>query len=140
MAENAGHLVVVETATDGATYAEIAGGTSVSRASDRDALETTHFADASEHKTRIVGLKDGRVELSGNVSFTPVTFLLDAGFKNVVQRARDGGALSARSKMNGAAGAYLGAAGLVEEFSLSAEVGGLVEWSTTVRFNDDDWG
>ena len=139
MAENIAHLAVFESATDGATYTEIDGLDSFSRQSMRDVLNVTSFADPSAHQIKIMGLKDGSIDLSGNVVFDVSTLTLNVGIKNIAQRARDGGALSLRAKVDGSGGTYKGVETLVKEFGFSAEVSGAVEWSASLQMNGAAW-
>lgn len=139
MAENAGHLVVLESATDGVTFTEIDGGSSLGRGAGRTVLDVTTFKDTSGHKLKIVGLKEESMDVGGHVMFMPTTFTLDTGIKNIIQRARDGGTLTLRAKLEGAAGTYRSSSGLVSEWSLSAEADGVVEWSAKVQFSGVAW-
>lgn len=138
MAENVAHLAIIESATDGATFTEIDGLNSVSRDSAREMIEVTSFKDPSGHKIKIAGIKDGSVELGGNVVFA-ASLSLDTGIKNVAQRARDGGALTLRTKLDGTGGTYRGVACLVKEFGLKADVGGAVEFSASLQMNGAAW-
>lgn len=138
MAENAGHLVILESATDGATYTEVDGAKSLGRSAGRDVLDVTTFKDTSGHVVKIVGLKEESIDLGGHVYFNS-SLSLDTGIKNLFQRARDGGAISIRAKVDGSGGTYRGSTGLISEWSLSAEVGGTLEWSTKVQFNGQAW-
>lgn len=138
MAENVGHLAVVETSTDGTTFTEVDGENKFSREASREMIENTAFKDTSGHKRKLPGIKDGSAELGGHVVFA-ATLSLDTGIKNVIQRVRDGGTLTLRTKLDGSAGTYRGASGLVTKFSLSADVLGSVEWSASVQFSGTSW-
>lgn len=139
MAENIGHLVIVESSTDGGAYTEIDGNETWANNRQRDQIEVTALKDATGAKIRIPGLRMGGADLGGSVVFASGTLALDTGIKNVFQRARDGGDLYLRSKVDGAAGTYRGAVGLVEQFSLSADPGGAVKWSAKTCHNGAGW-
>lgn len=139
MAENIAHTSIFESATDGATFAEIDGAQSYSRDASRTVLEVTPFKDATGHKIKIMGRKDGGVSLGGQLVLMTGTLSVDTGIKNVMQRARDGGALTLRTKVDGVAGTYRGAACVVTEFGIKAEVDGTVEWSATLKLNGAAW-
>ena len=139
MAENAGHLAVIESSLDGAAWVEIDGEDSFSVSRERESIEVTNFKDPTGAKIRIMGIADGACELGGNVVFKASTLDLDPGIAKIVQRARDKGALYLRTKLEGSGGSYRGAVGLVEKFSLSAEVGGAVTWSASTTLNGAGW-
>ncbi len=139
MAETVGHLALIESSTDGVTYTEIDGHDSFAVNRNRDSIEVTNFKDTTGAKIKIMGLRDGGCDLSGNIVFTVSTLTLDVGIKNIIQRIVDGGALFLQAKIEGAGGTYRGATGLVEEFSLSAEVDGAVKWSAKTCLNGAGW-
>lgn len=139
MAENIAHLAVFESATDGATFTEIDGLTSWSMQKMRDVLNVTSFKDASAHQIKIAGIKDGSFDIGGNVVFAVSTLTLDVGIKNIAQRARDGGTLTLRAKVDGSGGTYKSVACLVKEFGIKADVNGSVEWSASLQMNGATW-
>jgi predicted secreted protein len=140
MAENAGHLSIVESSTDAAAYTEVDGATMASRDLDRAMIDVTSMKDATNHKIKIAGLRDGQCAIEGHVVFASGTLQLDTGIKNIVQRARDGGLVAVRTKLDGAAGTYRTlASALVSALSISAEVDGAVKWSCTLQNNGAVW-
>ena len=139
MAENAGHLAVIENSLDDSTYVEIDGEDEFSVSLARDPIEVTNFKDATASKIRIMGLRDGYCDLGGNVVFRATTFEIDQGFKNLVTRLKDGAALFLRTKLDGSGGTYRGATTLGEEFTIAAEVSGAVTWSAKTCLNGAAW-
>lgn len=124
MAENAGHLVVVGIHTAiGGPYVEIDGVTSVSVPQERTSLETTNFADATGHKTRITGLKDTKISLSGNIDYA------DSAQSQLRSRYDDGASTFLQIKFDGAAGTGKDGEFKVVSYQESAEVDGLAEFS-----------
>lgn len=122
MAENAGHLVDVGIHTAiGGPYTAISGVTSVSLSRERDSLETTHFADTTGAKLRIMGLKDAKISMSGNLD------LSDSAQGQIRSRYSDGASTFIGIEWDGstvADGEFK-----VQAYNESAEVGGLVEFS-----------
>jgi len=140
MAENAGHLAIVESSPDDSVYTEIDGCTMTGVDRDKDIIDVTSMKDASGHKVKISGLKDSKASLEGHVVFTASTFVLDLGISNVFRRARDGGLLALRTKLDGSGGSYRTlASGLVSELSISGEVDGSVKWSAGIQANGAGW-
>lgn len=140
MAENAGHLIVVESSTDAAAYTEIDGAVSLSIARDRDLLDVTGTKDASGHKVRHGGLKDGQTQIDGHLAFASGTLQVDTGQKNLIQRMRDGGLVALRRKLDGAGGSYVTlASALITDLTISADAGGAVKWSATIQNNGAGW-
>lgn len=140
MSESVGHLSIVETSTDAASYAEADGVTSVTKELSRNVIDVTGMKDASGHRVKLMGVKDGKLSLDGHLSFTAVTFVVDEGLRKVIQRARDGGLIAARTKLDGSGGSYVTmASGLVESLKISANVDGSVTFSSTIQNNGAGW-
>lgn len=131
---SAAHPVVVKVATPAdASYAEMDGIKSVKFGPSRTMLETTDFKDTSGAKTRLAGLKDGTIELSGDLEEG------DTSGQNVVRGCFDSGAdcwtqiLFAPSASAGSQGYKV--KGIVASYDLNADVDGLVSWTASIQFN-----
>lgn len=124
MAENAGHLVVVSNAsTLGGTYTEISGVTSAQLQRDREVLDITHFKDTTAHKLKMMGLKDTKLSLSGNLD------LADAPQSVLRTRYDDGASTFIQIKWDGSAGTGAKGEFKVASIQESAEVAGVVEFT-----------
>lgn len=131
---NAAHPLVVKVATPAdASYAEVDGIKSVKFGPSRTMLETTDFKDTSGAKTRLAGLKDGTIELSGDLEEG------DTNGQNVVRGCFDSGAACwvqiefAPSAGAGSKGYKV--QGIVASYDISADVDGLVSWTASIPFN-----
>ena len=121
MAENAGHLVKVGINTSQGSYTEISGINDVSLTRDRDPLETTHFKDTTASKLRIMGLKDAKISMAGNLD------LADSAQSQIRSRYSDGASAFVEIQWDGSTstdGEFK-----VVSYSEKASVGGLVEIS-----------
>ncbi len=121
MAENAGHLVKVGINTAAGSYTEISGVTSVGLNRDRDSLETTHFKDTTGAKLRIMGLKDAKISMSGNLD------LSDSAQSQIRSRYDDGASAFIEIQWDGSTskdGEFK-----VASYNEKADVGGLVEFT-----------
>lgn len=124
MAENAGHLVVISNSTAiGGTYTEISGITSAQVQRDREVLDITHFKDTTAHKLKMMGLKDTKLSVSGNLDFT------DAPQSALRTRYDDGASTFVQIKWDGTGGTGLKGEFKVASIQESAEVAGLVEFT-----------
>lgn len=140
MAENVGHLVIVETSPDASTYTEVDGLTSFSAKRDRTEIDMTHFADASAHALSLVGLRSTTVSLAGNLSCRASTFEIDAGQANVISAARAGSLVACRTKVDGSGGSYVTlASALVSSLEISVDIDGLVTFSAELQSNGASW-
>lgn len=131
---NAAHPIVVEVATPAdAAYAEVDGIKSLKFGPSRTMLETTDFKDTSGAKTRMAGLKDGTIELSGDLEEA------DVNGQNVIRGCWDSGAacwLQMKFAPTAAAGSQgYKVNGIVASYDMNADVDGLVTWSASVQFN-----
>jgi predicted secreted protein len=128
MAENAGHLVVVGIHTAlGGPYTEISGVTSVSLSRERDVLDITHFKDATAHKIKMMGLKDTKLDISGNLD------LADSAQSQIRSRYDDGASTFVQIKWDGSGGSGADGEFKVASYSESAEVSGVVEFSAALE-------
>lgn len=131
MAEEVGHEVVLEVDPVGSSsWTEIDGVTSCSIGRNRDMLDITSFKDTSGARKRLAGLKDGTIQISGNL------ILADAGQTEIRARYNDGADLEFGFKWDGSSGTRQTVACKVESYEESATVDGLVEFSATLQFND----
>lgn len=130
---NAAHPLAVKVAAADANYQEMDGIKSVKFGPSRTMLETTDFKDTSGAKTRMAGLKDGTIELSGDLEEA------DANGQSIVRTAFDNGS-DCWAQIEFAPGAGPGSKGykvkgIVESYSIDGDVDGLVTWSATIQFN-----
>jgi TP901-1 family phage major tail protein len=142
MAENSGHLVIVETSPDASTYTEIDGLTSFSGKRDRTSIDFTNFksAAATSHKVAVAGMRAATVSLSGNLAAQDSTFAIDVGQANLITAARAGSAVACRTKVDGSSGTYVTlAAARVASFEISAEIDGLVTFSVELQSDGASW-
>jgi predicted secreted protein len=127
------HPIVVKVGTDGAVFNEMDGIKSVKFGPSRTMLETTDFKDASGAKTRMAGLKDGVIELSGDLEEA------DADGQNVVRTAWENGT-DCHVEIDFIPGAAAGSKGykvkgIVESYEIAGEVDDIVTFSATIQFN-----
>lgn len=126
MAENVGHTVAVSIHTAlGGPYSEISGVTSVSLSRDREVLDLTHFKDTTAHRLKSMGLKDTKLDISGNADFA------DAAQSQIRSRYDDGASTFIEIMWDGATGKD--GEFKVASYNESAEVGGLVEFSASLE-------
>jgi len=128
-----GHPIVVEVSLDDVTYTEIDGINDVSFGNQRDMLMTTDFKDTTGAKTRIAGLKDGTVTISGDLE------LGDTNGQNKVRAKYDDGAacwISVKFDPGASAGSRgFKVQGIVENSEIKTVVDGKNEWSASIPFN-----
>lgn len=130
---NAAHPLAVKVSATDASYQEVDGINSVKYGPSRTMLETTDFKDTSAAKTRMAGLKDGTIELSGDLEEA------DTNGQNIIRTAFDNGT-DCWVQIEFVPGASAGSKGykvkgLVESHEISAEPDGKVTWSATIQFN-----
>lgn len=130
---NAAHPLAVKVSATDAAYQEVDGINSVKFGPNRTMLETTDFKDTSGAKTRMAGLKDGTIELSGDLEEA------DANGQNIIRTAFDNGT-DLWTTVEFVPGAGAGAKGykvkgIVESHEINAEPDGKVTWSSTIQFN-----
>lgn len=123
----AGHAIEVYGGTSASPTDEMDGITSISFGPSRDMLETTDFKDTTGARTRLAGLKDGSIQLSGQYE------------------SADTAQAALRTAWGSGADFYLqvlwdGTNGnevkcIVESYEVSGDVGGLVEFTATLQFN-----
>ncbi len=129
MAETAGHLLVLEHSSDNAIWAEIGGVTSCSFDRDVNLIDITSIQDATAAKVRINGLKDGKIEMSGNL------FLSDTAQTAIRASLADLVVDYLRVKFNGSGGTYLTVTVFLESYGESAGVGDAVTWNASFKFH-----
>ena len=126
----AGHPFTLSSSTDDGgedAYTEIDGINDFSFGPTRTMLETTDFKDTSGAKTRMAGLKDGTISLSGDYESG------DTGQGKIPTAWAAGTDLWLKMLWNGAAGHKVKC--IVESFELRTSVDGKVEFSATLQFN-----
>lgn len=123
----AGHELVLRGAATATPVNAIDGINSLSFGPSRDMLEDTDFADTTGARTRFAGLKDGTIQISGDYEPSDTAqALIETQFNN-------GGPYFVRILWNGTAGHEVEC--IVENFEISADVGGKVEFTATLQFN-----
>lgn len=126
MAENAGHAVSIGLSSSlGGAYTEIGSLNSVSLTRDRTVLDLTNFKDTSAHKLKMMGLKDTKIELSGNRD------LADAQQSALSSRYDDGASTFIQIGWDGST--FKKGEFKVANFSEKASVDGLVEFSVSLE-------
>lgn len=118
----AAHPTVIEVSTDNITFNEIDGINDYDFDLARDVLETTDFKDTSGGHTRILGLQDVPVSISGDYEGS------DTNGQNVLRTALvNGTSVWIGFLFNGSAGYKVEA--YVSTFKINAAVDGKVEFS-----------
>jgi predicted secreted protein len=123
----AGHGLTLSISPDDSTYTELDGVNDFSFGPSRDMLETTDFKDTTGAKTRMAGLKDGTISISGDYESG------DTAQAQIFARYSDGAACWIRALWDGAAGHKVKT--IVESFELKSTVDGKVEFTSTHQFN-----
>lgn len=118
----AGHEVTIN--VDGN---EIDGIKSFSVSNENDMLDETDFADTSGFRQRFQGLQDGNISLSGDFEAS------DTAQAALRSAKASGATVTVQLLYDGTNGDSVVCH--VENFSISAEVGGLVEFSANLLFN-----
>jgi predicted secreted protein len=121
----AGHAILVQVAATDIAGSEVDGLTSVDFGVNADLLETTDFADTSGAKTRIAGLKDVEVTLSGDYESA------DTGQALLVSSFASGATVYVRFGPNGTTGIKAGCK--VESYKISGAIDGKVEVSFSLK-------
>lgn len=122
----AAHPMTISASADDVTYNEIDGLNDFSFGPNRDSLETTDFADTSGAKTRLLGLKDGTIQLSGDYESA------DTGQSRLTTLWASGATCYIKVLWNGSTGHKVPC--VVESFEIRGSVGGKVEFSATLQF------
>lgn len=121
----AAHPAVIEVSTDDITYNEVDGINDFSFSTGRDVLDTTDFKDTSGAKTKILGLQDTTISLSGDLEAS------DTNGQNVLRTAFfNGNAIYVGFGFNGTDGYKVQAR--VSSFEINAGVGDKVEFSCEI--------
>lgn len=123
----AAHPMTISGATTDAGYAEIDGLNDFSFGPTRDVLETTDFADTTTAHTRMLGLKDGAISISGDYEST------DAAQALLATQWGNGGAYWLKVLWNGSTGHKVQC--IVENFTIKGSVAGKVEFSASLKMN-----
>ena len=118
----AGHEVVINVGAN-----ELDGIKSFSISNESDLLDETDFADTSGFRKRFQGLQDGTISLSGD--YEPA----DTAQLALISGKAAGTTVSIALLYDGASGDTVTCH--VESFDISGEVGGLVEFSCSLKFN-----
>jgi predicted secreted protein len=106
---------------------EVAGITQLAFNPTRDMLDSTAFADSGVFRSKVPGLADGTIQMSGN--FEP------ANAPQILVRTQflNGGDLWALIKFDGTNGFKVKTK--VSDFTVDASVDGLATFSATLAFN-----
>lgn len=123
----AAHLMTISGANADSGYAEIDGINDFSFGPSRDTLETTDTADTSGAHTRMLGLKDGTIALSGDYESG------DAAQALLLTQWGNGGAYWLKVLWNGSTGHKVQC--IVESFDIKGNVSGKVEFSASLKMN-----
>jgi predicted secreted protein len=123
----AGHAVKVSCADSDIAGDEIDGINSIDWGPSADLLETTDFADTTAARTKLLGLKDLQVTVSGDYEAS------DTGQSRLRTNWAAGTTTYVRFLPNGTAG--FKCAMLVQDFTISASFDGKVEFSATLMGN-----
>lgn len=124
----AGYEVVVKGGASSNPATEMDGITSVSFGPNRDMLETTKFNNVNANRSRMAGLKDGTIQISGQyIGNDTAQTALRTAWSN-------GSDFYCQILWDGLTGHEVRCA--VESYEISADVGGLVEFTATLQFND----
>jgi predicted secreted protein len=124
----AAHATTISVSATDASYNEVDGLNDFSFGPSRDLLETTDFKDTSGAHTRMAGLKDGTISMSGDYESA------DTLGQNIVRTAFDNGtACWVKVLWDGATGHKCLC--IVESSEIKVSVDGKVEWSATLQFN-----
>lgn len=123
----AGHTTTVTVSSNDTTYNAVDGIKSVEFSPSVAMLETTDFADTSGARTKIAGLKDGTLTISGDYEES------DTGAALVRTQWASGGALWLKFAPNGTTGFKV--LTIVSDYKVSSSFDGLVQFSATLQFN-----
>jgi predicted secreted protein len=119
-----GHAAAVRAATSDATGSEIDGIKSIDWGPNRELIDTTDFADTTVAHTRLAGLKDLSVTISGDYEAS------DTGQGIVRTGFDDGSSVWIRFLPNGSTGFKCECK--VQEFKITAGIDGTIEFSATL--------
>lgn len=124
----AAHAMVISCSTDDITYNEVDGLNDFSFGPNRTMLETTDFKDTSGAKTRMSGLKDGSISMSGDYESG------DTNGQNIIRTGFDNGTtVYIRVLWNGTTGHKVAA--IVESHEIKGSVDDKVTWTASIQFN-----
>lgn len=117
----AAHASKIEVSTDGSTWYEVDGINDASFEVTRDILDTTDFKDTSGAKTRIMGLQDTKISMSGDYEDTDTN-----GQNTIRSRFLAGTSIHIGFKLDGTDGYKVET--YCSKFSTKASVDGKVEF------------
>lgn len=123
----AGHLSTVTVSSNDTTYNAVDGIKSAEFSPAVAMLETTDFNDATGARTRIAGLKDGSISLSGDYEES------DTGAALIRTQWASGGNLYLKFAPNGTTGFKV--LTIVQDYKVSSSFDGTVQFSATLQFN-----
>lgn len=126
----AAHAAVISTSTDDGgsdAYTEVDGLQNFDWAPVRAMLETTDFKDTSAGRTRMAGLKDGTITLSGDYESA------DTGQAKIPTAWAAGSALYFKFLPNGTTGFKVIC--IIQDWKLGAVVDGKITFAATVLLN-----
>lgn len=127
MTTTAGKTTTVHVSSDDSTYYEIDGIDTGSLKAAYDLLDDTDFKDTSNAHTRIAGLSDGSISLSGN-------YETEANGQGTLRtNAASGAATYIKFLWNGSAGHKVKC--LVSDYTIDASAPGKVTFSCNLTFN-----
>lgn len=119
----AGHEVVINIDTN-----LLDGIKSFSVSNENDLLDETDFADTSGFRKRFQGLQDGTITMSGDLE------LSDTAQTAIRTKKGTGVVVTVQLLYDGTNGDEVDC--MVESFDINAEVGGTVEFSCSLKFNE----
>lgn len=119
--------ILIQASSDDATYNEVDGLNDISYGPTADMLETTDFKDTSGNHTRMMGLRDGAISVSGDYEASDTAQAL------MRTQHASGGALWLKVLWDGTNGSKVQC--IVENFTIKGGVAGKVEFSASLKFN-----
>lgn len=123
----AGHAALVSVSSDNVTYNEVDGLANVDFGPSATIIETTDFADTTAAKTRIKGLADLNVTVSGQYEAS------DTGQALIRSSWASGATIHVKFLPNGSAGFRCPC--IVQDYKINTTVDGAVEFSATFLGN-----
>ena len=123
----AGHPLTFSVSSDDSAYSEVDGINDHNFDYMRELLDTTDFKDTSGGRTRMAGLTDGSIEISGDYEAS------DTGQALIRTQFASGSVLYSKMLWNGSAGHKV--ACIVEKWTNKVTVDGKVEFSASIKFN-----
>ena len=125
MAVLAAHPLAFSVSSDDSSYSEVDGINDASFDPVREVLETTDFKDTTGARTRMLGLFDTGIEVSGDYESA------DTGQALIRSSFTSGATIYAKFLWNGSTGHKV--ACVVSAWSIKAGVDGKVEFSVTLQ-------